>query len=81
MDIKITSPTNAYNLKAGQLILTSDKALLVTSIAVNDYVLAVIDLKTGNTEILLTSGENITEINGSLIMKVFENDQAQLILP
>jgi hypothetical protein len=81
MDIKITSPTNAYNLKAGQLILTSDKAFLITSISVNDYILAIVDLKTGNTEALLTSGENTTEINGNLIMKVFENDQAQLILP
>lgn len=81
MDIKISSPTNAYNLKTGQLILTSDKTLLVSSIAVNDYTLAIIDLKSGNVETLLTSGNNITDINGSLILKVFENDQAQLILP
>ncbi len=81
MDIKIGSPTNAYNLKPGQLILTNDKTLLVSSITVNDYTLAIIDLKVGNVEALLIRGESITDINGSIILKVFENDQAQLILP
>ena len=81
MEIKLCSPTNAYNLKPSQIILTSDNTYLVAQISVNDYQLAIVNLKSGNIEVLLISGENVVDIRGSLIMKVYENDQAQLILP
>lgn len=81
MDIKVNSPANAFNLHAGQLVLTSDKVFLVASIAINDYKLALVNLQSGETASLLTTGDNVSTVDGSTIMKVLESDQAQLILP
>lgn len=81
MEVIINTPLNSFNLKPGDIVLTSDKSMLVSTINVNDYTLALVDLANAEVVQLLENAENMTHINDSIILKVVSNKEAKLILP
>lgn len=81
MEVIINTPLNSFNLRQGDIVLTSDKSMLVSTININDYKLALVDLANANVVQLLENGENMTHINDSIILKVVNNKEAKLILP
>lgn len=81
MEVIINTQLNSFNLRQGDIVLTSDKSMLVSTININDYKLALVDLANANVVQLLENGENMTHVNDSIIIKVISNKEAKLILP
>ena len=81
MEVVINTPLNSFSLKPGDIVLTSDRALLVSTMNVNDYKYALVDLAKAEVVEMLTSVDKLTHVAGSIILKVVSNTEAKLVLP
>lgn len=81
MQVIINTPLNSFTLKPGDIVLTSNQTLLVSTINVNDYRIALIDLAKAEVVELKQNIDAVTHVNDSMIIKVISNKEAQLTLP
>lgn len=81
MQVIINTPLNSFALKPGDIVLTSDRAMLVSTINVNDYRIALVDLANAEVVELKQDVGNVTHVNDSMIIKVISNKESQLTLP
>ena len=81
MEVHITTPLNQFNLDQGDIIMTSSKTMLVTSVSVNDYRYAFVDLQDASVVEMVNTLDCRDKVNDEIILKVVNNKEAQLILP
>lgn len=81
MQVIINTPLNQFALKPGDIVLTSNQTLLVSTINVNDYRIALVDLANAEVVELKQNIDAVTHIGDSMIIKVISNKEAQLTLP
>lgn len=81
MEVEIKTPLNSFSVSQGDIILTSNKAMLVVQVKVNDFRYAFIDLAKAETVCMINELQPLEKVNDEIIIKVVKNTESKLMLP